>query len=124
MQQLVPFYIIKKFGIRKFSSTPINKSEPDKVLKAVEELLNKQQIFKDNLESKSKILTELNLYRVNKEKESIKMREYMENMSFKYLPLDEAMKAKVERANAEYMELIRLYNEKLDKYSSSDSTNT
>jgi rubrerythrin len=104
---------------RLFTSTAVKMaSNPDKILEAIEQLLNKQkELASDiqNKEIKSNILKEVLSYKKRKYEEAVTMREYMEKNAFKYVTLDDNLKAKINTMNNEYNTMMKLYHEKLDK---------
>jgi len=111
--------------VRFFTNTTIKRSiDPNKILDNIEALLNKQKELAseiENKEVKSKILEEVLLYRKKRNEEAINMREYMEKNAFKYVTLDDNLKAKIETMNNQYKTMMMLYNEKLDKINKNDS---
>ena len=111
---------------RFFTNSTVKRSiDPNKILNNIEALLNKQKEFASEIESKevkSEILEEVLTYRKKKDEEGINMREYMQKNAFKYLTLDENLKAKIDTMNNEYKTMMTLYDEKLDKMNKNNTS--
>jgi len=110
--------------LRFFTNTAVKKSmDPNKILDNIEALLNKQKELAsefENKEIKSKIIEEVLLYRRKRSEEAINMQEYMEKNAFKYVTLDDNLKAKIETMNNQYKTMMMLYNEKSDNINKND----